>query len=125
MNATETIFALALASNVQQQQNFTFAYAQLAQLGKVEFSAIYQIPCRDAVGADYWNSACLLKSELTVDEVLDILKNLASPFRTQKESESLNSGEFITKLSDGANLVDDKPTWEHIYCIIETAEVAK
>lgn len=76
MNATETIFALALASNVQQQQNFTFAYAQLAQLGKVEFSAIYQIPCRDAVGADYWNSACLLKSELTVDEVVDILKNL-------------------------------------------------
>lgn len=44
---------------------------------------------------------------------MDILKNLTGLFRTQKESESLNSGEFITKISDGANLVDDKQTWEH------------
>lgn len=76
MNATETIFALALASNVQQQQNFTFAYEQLASLGTVEFSPIYEIPCRDGIGADYWNSACLLKSRLCVDEVTEILKQL-------------------------------------------------
>ncbi|ENV08286.1 2-amino-4-hydroxy-6-hydroxymethyldihydropteridine diphosphokinase [Acinetobacter higginsii] len=76
MNATETIFALALASNVQQQQNFTFAYEQLSSLGTVEFSQIYEIPCRDGIGADYWNSACLLKSRLCVDEVTEILKQL-------------------------------------------------
>ncbi|MDO3663261.1 2-amino-4-hydroxy-6-hydroxymethyldihydropteridine diphosphokinase [Acinetobacter higginsii] len=76
MNATETIFALALASNVQQQQNFTFAYEQLASLGTVEFSPIYEIPCRDGIGADYWNSACLLNSRLCVDEVTEILKQL-------------------------------------------------
>ncbi|RZF49690.1 2-amino-4-hydroxy-6-hydroxymethyldihydropteridine pyrophosphokinase [Acinetobacter halotolerans] len=76
MNATETIFALALASNVQQQQNFTFAYSQLADLGTVKFSPIYQIPCRDGVGADYWNSACLLQSHLPVNEVMEILKKL-------------------------------------------------
>ncbi|ENX41766.1 2-amino-4-hydroxy-6-hydroxymethyldihydropteridine diphosphokinase [Acinetobacter sp. NIPH 2100] len=76
MNATETIFALALASNVQQQQNFTFAYQQIARLGAVEFSPIYEIPCRDGIGADYWNSACLLKSRLSVDEISDILKKL-------------------------------------------------
>ncbi|ENW91836.1 2-amino-4-hydroxy-6-hydroxymethyldihydropteridine diphosphokinase [Acinetobacter dispersus] len=76
MNATETIFALALASNVQQQQNFTFAYEQLSRLGAVEFSPIYEIPCRDGIGADYWNSACLLTSRLCVDEVTEILKQL-------------------------------------------------
>ncbi|MGA6136529.1 2-amino-4-hydroxy-6-hydroxymethyldihydropteridine diphosphokinase [Acinetobacter dispersus] len=76
MNATETIFALALASNVQQQQNFTFAYEELSRLGAVEFSPIYEIPCRDGIGADYWNSACLLKSRLCVDEVTEILKKL-------------------------------------------------
>lgn len=76
MNATETVFALALASNVQQQQNFTFAYEQLSRLGTVEFSPIYEIPCRDGIGADYWNSACLLKSRLCVDEVTEILKQL-------------------------------------------------
>lgn len=76
MNATETIFALALASNVQQQQNFTFAYEQLSRLGTVEFSSIYEIPCRDGIGADYWNSACLLKCRLCVDEVTEILKQL-------------------------------------------------
>ncbi|EPF83396.1 2-amino-4-hydroxy-6-hydroxymethyldihydropteridine pyrophosphokinase [Acinetobacter gyllenbergii] len=76
MNATETIFALALASNLKQQQNFTFAYQQIAGLGTVEFSPIYEIPCRDGIGADYWNSACLLKSRLSVDEVTEILKKL-------------------------------------------------
>ena len=76
MNATETIFALALASNVQQQQNFTFAYAQLAELGYVEFSPIYQIPCRDGIGAHYWNSACLLRSTLSVDDIIETLKQL-------------------------------------------------
>ena len=76
MNATETIFALALASNTQQQQNFTFAYAQILALGTVEFSPIYQIPCRDGIGADYWNSACLLRSHHTVDEILATLKQL-------------------------------------------------
>ncbi|EEH68852.1 putative 2-amino-4-hydroxy-6-hydroxymethyldihydropteridine diphosphokinase [Acinetobacter sp. ATCC 27244] len=45
-------------------------------LGTVEFSSIYEIPCRDGVGADYWNSACLLKSHLSVDEIVDILKKL-------------------------------------------------
>ncbi|WP_343619839.1 2-amino-4-hydroxy-6-hydroxymethyldihydropteridine diphosphokinase [Acinetobacter proteolyticus] len=76
MNATETIFALALASNVQQQKNFTFAYEQISSLGTVEFSPIYEIPCRDGIGADYWNSACLLKSQIHVDEVTEILKKL-------------------------------------------------
>ena len=76
MNATETIFALALASNLKQKQNFTFAYQQILSLGIVEFSSIYRIPCRDRVGADYWNSACLLKSRLNVDEITETLKNL-------------------------------------------------
>ncbi|ENV37375.1 hypothetical protein F959_02183 [Acinetobacter venetianus RAG-1 = CIP 110063] len=76
MNATETIFALALASNVQQQQHFSFAYAQIEQLGKVKFSSIYQIPCRDGVGADYWNSACLLTSTLSVEDMIETLKKL-------------------------------------------------
>ncbi|WP_109440304.1 2-amino-4-hydroxy-6-hydroxymethyldihydropteridine diphosphokinase [Acinetobacter haemolyticus] len=76
MNATETIFALALASNVQQSENFNFAYTQIANLGIVEFSSIYEIPCRDGVGDDYWNSACLLKSHLSIDEIVDILKKL-------------------------------------------------
>jgi 2-amino-4-hydroxy-6-hydroxymethyldihydropteridine diphosphokinase len=76
LNATETIFALALASNLQQQQNFTFAYEQIAQLGRVVFSPIYEIPCRDAIGADYWNSACLLTSQLSIDEITELLKRL-------------------------------------------------
>ena len=76
MNATDTIFALALASNLQQQQNFTFAYDQIAQLGRVVFSPIYEIPCRDGIGANYWNSACLLTSQLSIDEITELLKRL-------------------------------------------------
>jgi len=76
LNATERIFALALASNLQQQQNFTFAYDQIAQLGRVVFSPIYEIPCRDGIGANYWNSACLLTSQLSIDEITELLKRL-------------------------------------------------
>ena len=78
MNAPETIFALALASNLDAEQHFTFAYKQLATLGKVQFSSVYQIPCRDSIGDDYWNSACLLKSALSSEQIETFLKQLES-----------------------------------------------
>ncbi|ENV92607.1 hypothetical protein F937_02006 [Acinetobacter calcoaceticus ANC 3680] len=78
MNAPEIIFALALASNLDAEQHFTFAYTQLATLGKVQFSSVYQIPCRDGIGDDYWNSACLLKSSLKPSEIEAFLKKLES-----------------------------------------------
>ena len=76
MNATETIFALALASNSQQQHHLKHAFSQIAELGEVTFSKIYLIPCRDGVGADYWNAACLLKSKLSVEDMISILKKM-------------------------------------------------
>ena len=45
-------------------------------LGQVEFSKIYVMPCRDGIGEDYWNAACLLKSHLAVDEMTAILKKM-------------------------------------------------
>lgn len=76
MNATETIFALALASNDHPEQHFQQVYRQIAEMGQVQFSQIYLIPCRDGVGAEYWNSACLLRSSLSVDAVVLILKDM-------------------------------------------------
>ncbi|WP_035370947.1 2-amino-4-hydroxy-6-hydroxymethyldihydropteridine diphosphokinase [Acinetobacter guillouiae] len=76
MNDTEMIFALALASNRDPQQNFQKAFAQIAHLGMVSFSPIYLIPCRDGIGADYWNAACLVQSQLSVDEMLSLLKKM-------------------------------------------------
>lgn len=76
MNATETIFALALASNCHPQQHFHAARKQLCKLGKVRFSPIYIIPCREGIGADYWNAACLLYSAVGVQEMADLLKQM-------------------------------------------------
>lgn len=76
MNDTVMIFALALASNQQPEQNFQYLMHQLSQLGEVVFSPIYLIPCRDGVGADYWNSACLLKSTLSEIEINQQLKKM-------------------------------------------------
>ena len=76
MNATETIFALALASNSNPQQHFQHVFSQIQTLGTVQFSPIYLIPCRDSVGADYWNAACLLKSTLSVDALTVVLKKM-------------------------------------------------
>ncbi|MFC2996565.1 2-amino-4-hydroxy-6-hydroxymethyldihydropteridine diphosphokinase [Acinetobacter sichuanensis] len=76
MNATEMIFALALASNHQPKYYFQNTFAQISTLGEVIFSNIYVIPCRDGVGAEYWNAACLLKSTLSLDEIQTILKKM-------------------------------------------------
>lgn len=76
MNATETIFALALASNSAPQYHFQKTFAQILSLGEAIFSKIYIIPCRDGIGADYWNAACLLKSQLSVDEIITLLKKM-------------------------------------------------
>lgn len=70
------IFALALASNLDRERHFAQAYQAIQQLGECQFSQIYEIPCRDGIGADYWNSACLLKCDLTVDEVMQLMKQL-------------------------------------------------
>ena len=76
MTATETIFALALASKFNPQLHFQSALTQIMALGQVEFSKIYVMPCRDGIGEDYWNAACLLKSHLAVDEMTAILKKM-------------------------------------------------
>lgn len=76
MNATATIFALALASNCHPQQHFQAAQQRISELGKVWFSPIYLIPCRDSIGADYWNAACLLYSEVSVQDMTDLLKQM-------------------------------------------------
>jgi len=34
------------------------------------------IPCRDGIGENYWNSACLLQVEMTVEEMLQQLKQM-------------------------------------------------
>ena len=70
------IFALALASNQNPEQHFERAFQQISGLDETQFSPIYLIPCRDGVGADYWNAACLVKSELTVEQMLKLLKNM-------------------------------------------------
>lgn len=70
------IFALALASNQNPEQHFESAFQQISGLGETQFSPIYLIPCRDGVGANYWNAACLVKSELTVEQMLKFLKNM-------------------------------------------------
>ena len=48
----------------------------ISRLGEVQFSNIYVIPCRDAVGADYWNAACLLKTVMSVDDIIALLKKM-------------------------------------------------
>ena len=76
MNVTETIYALALASNSQPKQHFQSAIAQISQLGEFKFSKIYLIPCRDGIGADYWNAACLVQSYLNPAEMMAYLKQM-------------------------------------------------
>ena len=76
MNAADTIFALALASNLDPEQHLRHAVQQLSDLGTLQLSQVYQIPCRDAVGADYFNAACLLQSRASVQQIQQQLLQL-------------------------------------------------
>ncbi|OTG77684.1 2-amino-4-hydroxy-6-hydroxymethyldihydropteridine pyrophosphokinase [Acinetobacter sp. ANC 5054] len=76
MNATEKIFALALASNFNPKQHLQQVVETLKQFNGVQFSSIYVIPCRDGIGADYWNAACLFKANIAVDDMLALLKKM-------------------------------------------------
>ena len=76
MNANDTIFAIALASNLNPEQHLIKAFQTIATWGDVDFSSQYLIPCRDGIGADYWNSACILKSGMTLEVLLQKLEAL-------------------------------------------------
>ncbi|AOA58583.1 2-amino-4-hydroxy-6-hydroxymethyldihydropteridine diphosphokinase [Acinetobacter larvae] len=76
MNVTETIFALALASNLHPKQHIQYAIEQLRPHGLMQLSSIYEIPCRDGVGADYYNAAALLSSHQSVAQIQDLFKQL-------------------------------------------------
>ena len=69
-----TIYAISIASNLDKALNTQLALNALQQLGKLKISKIYQIPCRDGVGADYWNWACLLESQQSVEDIDALLK---------------------------------------------------
>lgn len=107
MNATETIFALALASNLDPRPHFEQVYTELQRLGVVTFSNIYVIPCRDAIGADYWNGACLLKSRLTVDTLIDTLKKMETASGRVRPSHQISLD--IDLIAWGVNL--DQMQW--------------
>ena len=49
---------------------------QILALGDVVFSKIYLIPCRDGVGADYWNAACVLRAHQSLESIVALLKQL-------------------------------------------------
>lgn len=48
--------------------------AQLKLLGPCQFSQLYEIPCRDGKGNDYYNLAALLHSVLPLTELMDWIK---------------------------------------------------
>lgn len=52
------------------------AYRALCTWGETQFSPVFQIPCRDGIGRDYWNSACILISEKTKEQIETELKQL-------------------------------------------------
>ena len=49
---------------------------QLECLGHLDVSQVFEIPCRDGVGADYLNMACLLNTSKSLQQVEQYLKQL-------------------------------------------------
>lgn len=70
------LYALAISSNQNRTHWSKVAMQQLRFLGECKFSPVYQIPCRQGKGADYFNFAALLQSTLSFDALNDALKQL-------------------------------------------------
>ena len=68
------IYALALASNQYPAVHLGKCLQRLSELGNLEIASIFVIPCRDGIGADYWNTACLLTSKIALNPLLECLK---------------------------------------------------
>lgn len=71
-----TIYALALGANTERETWLQFAMHQLEQMGSCQWSAVYEIPCRQGKGADYYNLAALLDSDIDLPSLKDQLKQL-------------------------------------------------
>lgn len=71
-----TLYALAISSNTVRRHWSQYARQQLVLLGDCQFSTVYQIPCRQGKGADYYNFAALLHSDLSFDCLSERLKQL-------------------------------------------------
>ncbi len=85
-----TIYAIAIATNLDKEKHLKLAVDCFQQWGKCEFSAIYEIPCRDHVGADYWNSACLLVSSFSLEQITVLLKQLEQHTGRKRPSHSIS-----------------------------------
>lgn len=70
------IYALALATNFNKEQYLQQAMTALADIGQINWSSVYVIPCRDGVGEDYWNAAALLTCDMSLDALQGDLKVL-------------------------------------------------
>ena len=102
MNDIAMMFALALASNQNPEYYFECAFRQIKFLGETQFSPIYLIPCRDGVGADYWNAACIVQSDLTVEQMIKFLKNME--FESGRVRPSHQISLDVDLIAWGANL---------------------
>ena len=71
-----TLYALAISTNQNRLHWARVAMQQLSSMGKCQFSRIYQIPCRQSKGADYYNFAALLDSQLSFAALDESLKKL-------------------------------------------------
>ena len=96
------MFALALASNQNPEHHFERAFRQIKFLGETQFSPIYLIPCRDGVGADYWNAACIVQSDLTVEQMIKFLKNMEFESGRVRPSHQISLDDDL--IAWGANL---------------------
>ena len=85
-----TIYAIAIATNLDKSKHLQLCLDTLKTWGSCQVSSIYAIPCRDQVGADYWNAACLLESSMTVEQVITSLKQLESDAGRKRPSHSIS-----------------------------------
>ncbi len=85
-----TIYAITIATNLDKSKHLQLCLDMLKSWGSYQVSSVYEIPCRDQVGADYWNAACLLESTMSLDDVLSALKQLEQDAGRKRPSHSIS-----------------------------------
>ena len=85
-----TIYAISIATNLDRAHNFQQATQALRLLGQCTLSNVYEIPCRDGVGADYWNAACLVESKWSLEQIQTLLKQMEDDSGRKRPSHDIS-----------------------------------
>ncbi|HXH72856.1 MAG TPA: 2-amino-4-hydroxy-6-hydroxymethyldihydropteridine diphosphokinase [Mariprofundaceae bacterium] len=115
---------LGLGSNIEPEANLHRAAEALRRLfGEVRFSAVYRSAAVGMQGDDFLNACCLLRSQLPLHELKQLLKRLEDAQQRDRSQGSWKPRTLdLDVLMYGGEVVDDE-LYRYAHAYVPAAEL--